>query len=180
MSPRPSSKIFALLRPVWLIPGEPLCFLATINRAIRPLPQRFFPIRLVIASGVFWCAFMGAGVALRPVQNAAPPPAASELFATPTMVRTLAITPEPSFEQRWQVPTPQFTPWIVDQDEPSAPNGEQRSARGAEKRHQGPPLSHRQSSVLEVQTPSQRLTTRCRSRVRPDRTGAAAQTGCRR
>ena len=95
--------------------------------------MRFFQTRLVIASGVFWCAFMGAGIALRPAQNDAP--AAPELFATPTVVRTLAITPELSFEQRWQVPTPQFTPWIVDQDEPLEPEGEQRSARRAEKHH---------------------------------------------
>jgi hypothetical protein len=95
--------------------------------------MRFFQTRLVIASGVFWCAFMGAGVALRPAQNNAP--AAPELSATPTVVRTHAITPELSFEQRWQVPTPQFTPWIVDQDEPPEPEAEQRSARRAEKHH---------------------------------------------
>jgi hypothetical protein len=89
--------------------------------------------RLVIASGVFWCGFMGSGVALRPAQNSAPLSPASEVYATPTVARTLAITPELSFEQRWQVPTPQLTPWIVDQDEPPEPEGEQRTARRAEK-----------------------------------------------
>jgi hypothetical protein len=88
------------------------------------LLQRSFPIKLVIVSGVFWFAFMGAGVALRPAQNNAPLPAARELSATPTVVRTLAITPELSFEQRWQVPTPRFTPWIADQDEPPEPGAE--------------------------------------------------------
>ena len=93
--------------------------------------MRFFQTRLIIASGAFWCAFMGGGVALRPAQNNAP--AAPELFATPTVVRTLAITPELSFEQRWQVPTPQFTPWIVDQDD--SPESEQHGARRAENHH---------------------------------------------
>jgi hypothetical protein len=112
-----------------------LCFLATANRANHPLLQRSFPTRLVIASGVFWCAFMGAGVELRPAQNNASLPAARELSATPTVERTLAITPELSFEQRWQVPTPQFTPWIVDQDVPPEPRTKQRSARRAEEHH---------------------------------------------
>ena len=95
--------------------------------------MRFFQTRLVIASGVFWGAFMGEGVALRPAQHNAP--AAPDLSATPTVARTLAITPELSFEQRWQVRTPPFTPWIVDQDESPEPKVEQRSARRGEKRH---------------------------------------------
>ena len=90
--------------------------------------MRFFQTRVIIASGAFWCAFMGGGVALRPAQNNAP--VAAELFATPTVVRSLAITPELSFEQRWQVPTPQFTPWIVDQDD--SPESEQYGPRRAE------------------------------------------------
>ncbi|SRR5579862_634985 len=89
--------------------------------------MRFFQTKLVIASGVFWCAFMGAGVALRPAQNNAP--AEPELFATPTVMRTLAPTPELSFEERWQIPTPRFTPSSADQDEPTEPEAEQRPAK---------------------------------------------------
>jgi len=93
--------------------------------------MRFFQTRLLIASGVFWCAFMGAGIALRPAQNNAP--AEPELFAMPTVMRTLAPAPELSFEERWQVPTPRFAASIVDQDEPAEPNPDPRGARPVEK-----------------------------------------------
>jgi hypothetical protein len=69
---------------------------------MHPLLQPIYPVRLAIVSGGLWCAWTAAAVLVRTTENNTPPPAAADPPAPLTvMVRTVPISPELAFAERW-------------------------------------------------------------------------------
>jgi hypothetical protein len=66
--------------------------------------QPMFAVRLAVALGALWCAWM---VFVHAFQiNARVPATIDPPQPVAVMIRTVQITPEPSFEERWQAPAP--------------------------------------------------------------------------
>ncbi|UGY16336.1 hypothetical protein HAP48_0049065 [Bradyrhizobium septentrionale] len=74
---------------------------------MHPMLQPMFPTKLAIASGAVWCAWTVAAVFVHTFPINAPAPAAADPPQPFTlMVRTIPITPELLFDDRWQTPVP--------------------------------------------------------------------------
>src|SRR5258707_10330846 len=95
---------------------------------MHPLLQPVFPTKLAIASGALWAAWMVGAVFVQLDQKNAPAPAAIDPpkpFAV--MIRTVPITPELAFEQRWQAPAPVMQQACMAEDAQTKPDQSKQS-----------------------------------------------------
>jgi hypothetical protein len=132
---------------------------------MHPLLTPRFPIKLAVATGGLWCAWTIAAVFVHAFPNSAPVPATIDPprpFSV--LIRTIPITPELAFADRWQAPAaaaeamPQAIMAEDDQAKPNQPKQSQISPRRA-KRHADRVCGskgrryfpHRAASIVAVQ-----------------------------
>jgi hypothetical protein len=74
---------------------------------MHPMLQPMFPVKFAIGSGALWCAWTVAAVLVRTSEINAPTPAQIDSPQPFTVVvRSVRITPEMAFDDRWQAPAP--------------------------------------------------------------------------